>query len=329
MDIDAFIAAHQGQWDRLDQLARRRRLQAQEADEMLVLYRRASTHLSMIQAVEHDSPVAAQLSARIGRARTHLTGAGENTFTSAAYFFTQTLPVAFYRLRWLTLIITAAFLAVGAGFGYWTYQHPQIDLLMPESQRQAYAQQDFVNYYSEHPNSSFASQVWTNNAWIAAQCVAFGVTGIWPVFVLFINAQAVGIAGGVMAEQGALADFWLYILPHGLMELTAVFVAAAAGLRIFWSWVAPGQKPRLTALAEEARRLITVAVGLVLVLLISGIVEGFITPSDLHPAVKISIGAAVLAGYWTYTLTLGRRAYAAGVTGDLGRYDAGTHQLTS
>src|SRR5699024_11417598 len=63
-------------------------------------------------------------------------------------------------------------------------------------------------------------------------------------------------------------------------DLTAIFVAGAAGLRIFWAWVAPGQRRRLTALTEEARSLITVALGLVVVLLISGIVEGFVTPAD-------------------------------------------------
>ncbi|GAA1808064.1 stage II sporulation protein M [Nesterenkonia flava] len=329
MDIEAFAAVNQPQWQRLHQLAARRRLNADEADELLHLYQRASTHLSMIQAVEQDSPVAASLSATIARARAHLTGAGENVFTSLGQFFTQTLPVAFYRLRWLTVIIGAAFVALGVASGVWAYHHPQLDLLMPESARIAYAEHDFVNYYSEHPNSSFAAQVWTNNAWVAAHCVAFGVTGIWPIAILLLNAQGVGVAGGVMAEQGRMADFWLYILPHGLMELTAVFVAAAAGLRIFYSWVAPGQKPRVMSLAQEARRLITVVLGLTVVLFISGLVEGFVTPSNLPYWLKITIGALVLAAFWTYTLVLGRRAHQAGLTGDLNRYDAGTHHLTA
>lgn len=329
MDIDAFIAVHQPQWDRLDQLAKRSRLGAAEADEMLVLYQRASTHLSMIQAAEPDSPVAAQLSVRIGRARTHLTGAAENPLTATATFFAETLPLAFYRLRWLTLIVAAAFIVISAATGYWTFHHPQLDLIMPEQARQAYAQEEFVNYYSEHPSSSFATQVWTNNAWIAAQCVAFGVSGIWPVAILGINAASIGIAGGVMHEQGAAGDFWLNLLPHGLMEMTAIFIAGAAGLRIFWAWVAPGQRTRLMALTHEARSLITVALGLVVVLFISGMVEGFVTPAPWPAWVRIGIGAVVLASYWTYALTLGRRAAQAGATGDLGRYDAGSHELTA
>ncbi|WP_324615157.1 stage II sporulation protein M [Nesterenkonia sedimenti] len=329
MDIDAFIAVHQPQWDRLEYLAGRRRLNATETDELLQLYQRASTHLSMIQAVEPDSQVAAQLSAQIGRARAHLTGTGENPLAGIGFFFTQSLPVAFYRLRWLTVIIGAAFLALALWAGWWTYHHPQLDLIMPEAERQQYAQADFVSYYSEHPSSSFASQVWTNNAWIAAQCIAFGITGIWPVFILGLNGFNVGVAGGIMHEQDAAADFWVNILPHGLMELTAVFIAAAAGLRIFWAWVAPGQQKRLTSVAGEARRLFTVVLGLVVVLLVSGIVEGFVTPAPWPDWLRIGIGALVLLAYWVYTLVLGSRAAKAGVTGDLGRYDSGSHELTA
>lgn len=58
-------------------------------------------------------------------------------------------------------------------------------------------------------------------------------------------------------------------------------------------------------MADEGRSLITIALGLVLVLLVSGIVEGFVTPSPLPVWVKITIGALVLAGYWAYTLVLG------------------------
>lgn len=329
VDIDAFVAVHQGEWDRLAELSSRSRPTADEADELLRLYQRTSTHLSMIQAHDPGGAVAAGLSARLGRARGRLTGGGDNLLVSIARFVTQVLPAAFHRVAVPTVVIGALFLLVSGAFALWTQHHPQIELLMSDEARAAYARDDFVDYYSDHPNASFAAQVWTNNAWIAAQEVALGVTGVWVPAVLLVNAQGLGISAGVMFEQGEAWTFWAHILPHGLMELTAVFVAGAAGLRIFWAWVAPGRRRRLTALAEEGRRLITVAIGLTAVLLVSGVVEGFVTPSDLPAAVKILIGAAVLAGYWTYTLVLGGRARQAGITGDLARYDSGAHELTA
>ena len=89
-------------------------------------------------------------------------------------------------------------------------------------------------------------------------------------------------------------DMWRLILPHGLLELMAIFVAAGVGLRLFWAWVAPGQRTRLDSLAAEGRSLVTVAVGLVLVLAVSGVVEGFVTPSALPHWLRLGLGAAVL-----------------------------------
>jgi len=132
-----------------------------------------------------------------------------------------------------------------------------------------------------------------------------------------VNAVGVGSSGGIMAAHGHLDVFFGLILPHGLMELTAIFVAGGAGLKLFWAWVAPGPRTRSRALAEEGRSLFIVALGLVLVLAVSGVVEGFVTPAAMPGWLKILIGALVLAGYWTYTIVLGRRAVAAGETGDL------------
>lgn len=103
----------------------------------------------------------------------------------------------------------------------------------------------------------------------------------------------------------------------------SVFVAGAAGLRIFWAWVDPGPLPRSRALAQEGRALVTVAIGLVIALAISGVIEGFVTGSTMPWWLKIVIGAIALAGFWVYTIVLGRRAVAAGETGDLTADHAG------
>jgi len=89
-------------------------------------------------------------------------------------------------------------------------------------------------------------------------------------------------------DQGG--HFWGLLLPHGLLELTAVFVAAGVGLRLFWSWVEPGQLSRSQSLAHEGRTAGTVALGLVAVLLVSGLIEGFVTPSALPTWARLGIG---------------------------------------
>ncbi|WP_026553825.1 stage II sporulation protein M [Arthrobacter sp. 35W] len=330
MDLDAFSDVHSPQWQRLDTLAGKRRLTGTEADELLRLYQSTSGHLSLVLSVAQEGELSAALSGTLARARTRFTGAPSNVFADIARFFVLSLPAAFYRLRWLTLAVGAAFVVVALLYGVWAAGSPAVlAALGGDARLKQLVEHDFVDYYSNNPAASFAGQVWTNNAWIAAQCVALGITGVFVPYIIFSNAQGVGITGGVMAAYGKGDVFFSYILPHGLMELTAVFIAGAAGLRIFYSWVRPGPRTRLDALAREGRSLVTVAVGLVFVLLVSGLVEGFVTPSALPVWAKISIGALVLAGYWTYTLVLGGRACRAGERGDLDDDDAGAVALAS
>ncbi len=328
--MDAFTLVNQRDWDRLDELVKKRRLTGAESDEMLVLYQRVSTHLSMIRSIAPESQLSASLSLRLSRTRTRFTGVRSNFVEDRAVFFVFSLPAAFYRIRWLTAVIGVVFTVVAFGFGYWAANNPAVLAAMgTDAQIQQYVDEDFVNYYSENPAASFAGAVWTNNAWIALQCVAFGITGLWVPYILFQNAQGVGTAGGMMAAHGELDTFFVYILPHGFMELTAIFIAGAAGLRIFWTWISPGPRSRLTALAQEGRSLMAVALGLVLVLFISGLVEGFITPSPLPAPVRLAVGFAVFAAYWVYTLVLGRRAFRAGYRGDLSVRDTGDSVITA
>ncbi len=322
--MEAFAAVHREDWQRLDELTARRRLTGEEADELLLLYQRASTHLSVIRSTAPEGTHSAALSMRLSRARTRFTGARSNFLEDVAGFFVYSLPAAFYRVRWLTVVIGVLFIVVAWLAGHWVANTPGVLAAMgTDAELRRYVESDFANYYSENPAASFAGMVWTNNAWIALQAVAFGVTGIWGPYIIYQNAIGVGTAAGTMASFGELDTFFGYILPHGFMELTAIFVAAAAGLRIFWALVAPGPRTRVTALAQEGRSLMTVALGLVVVLFISGLVEGFVTPSDLPTWLRIGIGALVLAAYWAYTLVLGRRAYQAGHRGDLLSRDAG------
>lgn len=318
MDLDAFSAVNAPRWARLEELSRRGRLTGAEADELVLLYQEVATHLSRVRSAAPDPAVVSRLSDLLGRARAAIAGSHDPSWADVARFVTVSLPAALYRIRWWTVAVTVAFCALAVVAGVHVYTDPEAQAAMgTPSELERYAEREFAHYYSNYPGESFAAQVWTNNAWIAAQCVAFGITGFWPLMVLVQNAVAVGAAGGVMALHDGLAIFFQLILPHGLMELTAIFVAGAAGLKIAWTVVDPGGRPRARAVAEEGRALFTVAIGLVGVLAVSGLVEGFVTPSGLPWWLKIAIGAAVLAAFWAWVLVLGRRAWAEGETGDL------------
>jgi uncharacterized membrane protein SpoIIM required for sporulation len=330
MDLDALSAARGAEWDRLRELSRRRRLTGAEADELVVRYRAASADLADIKTTVRRSPYADHLSALLSQARLRVTGVPANPFRQVSRFFLLQLPAALYRVRWATLAIAVAFIAIVAVVATWVAGDPAlVASLGDEAQLRAYAEHSFTEYYSENPAAVFAGTVWTNNAWIAAQCVLFGITGIWPVYVVVQNAVSLGVAAAVMFSFGRGDVFLQFIAPHGMLELTCVFTAAAAGLQIFWAWVAPGPRSRGEALASAGRSLGTIAVGLVFALALSGVVEGFVTPQPWPWPVKLVLGALALAAFLTYMLWVGRWASRAGETGDLSEYETGTPRLTA
>lgn len=330
MDLDALTAAHRAEWARLDELTRTRRLGGAEVDELVTRYRAASADLADVKTTAGRSPQADSLSLVLARARLRFTGASENVLRRIPRFFALQLPAALYRVRWTTLAVTVGFLLIAGLVAVWIAGDPAlVASLGSRAQLSSYAENEFTAYYSENPAAVFAGTVWTNNAWIAAQCVLFGVTGIWPIYVVAQNAVGLGTSAAVMASFDRLDVFFAFILPHGLLELTCIFVAAAAGLQIFWAWVAPGRRSRAAALAVAGRSLVTVAIGLVFALGLSGIVEGFVTPQPWPWPVKITLGALALAVFLFYMLVIGRRASRQGETGDLIEDETGAPELVA
>lgn len=322
MDLDAFCETHAPEWDRLTELTRRRILDGAEADELARLYQLTATHLSMVRSAAPDPALISRLSTLVTRARTRIAGAHDPSWSIVKRFALVSAPAALYRIRWWTQAVTAACVLVALVAGITAANDPSVlAILGTPSERAHYVEEQFAAYYE--PGAGFAARVWTNNAWIAALCVAFGITGVVPAYVLATNSVMVGATGGMMAEAGRLDIFLSLIAPHGLLELTSVFVAGAAGLRLFWTLLSPGRRPRGVALAQEGRALFTVAVALAVALGVSGLVEGFVTGSALAWWLKIVIGAIVLAAFWTYVLVLGRRAVASGATGDVDADEAG------
>ena len=140
---------------------------------------------------------------------------------------------------------------------------------------------------------------------------------VGSVYLLWHNALNLGLVGGLMIGNGRTGEFFGLIGPHGLLELTAVFVAAGTGLRLGWAWIDPGPLPRARALAERGRAAVMVALGLVLVLAVSGVIEAFVTPSPLPTWLRVGIGVVAEVAFLSYLIRFGRRALAAGESGDL------------
>ncbi|MEW9527148.1 stage II sporulation protein M [Microbispora sp. NPDC049125] len=320
MDIDAFVAAHTPVWDRLDDLVRRHRsLNGPEIDELVELYQRTATHLSVVRSGPVDPVLAGRLSSLVARARSAVTGAHTPAWREVVRFFAVSFPVVAYRAwRWW---LGAAFasLAVAYVLAVWVARNPDVQAALgtPQEIRQI-VEHDFADYYSEHPAASFAGQVWINNAWVAMQLVGSAIFLGLPIpWILWQNAANLGLMSGIMHANGKAGVFWGLILPHGLLELTAIFLAAAVGMRLGWTVIDPGPRRRGEALAEQGRAVMSVALGLIAVLFVSGLIEAGVTPSGLPTWARVSIGVLAEALFLTYVVVFGRRAARRGETGDI------------
>ncbi|MGV9413429.1 stage II sporulation protein M [Nocardia sp. NPDC003693] len=312
MDLDAYTFVHRRSWDRLDQLASRRgRLTGAEADELVRLYRIGSQQLARLQTRSADPELVAGLSAVLTRARGRALGARVDTMREIGLFFTRRFPAAAYRAWPWWVSVAALFLAVSTALGAWVAEsdsartHLGLESDTSELTKPGGA---FETYYSEHSHDAFAAKVWTNNASVAAAALFTGVLILPAVYVMFMNALNLGISAGLMAEAGRLESFFGFILPHGMLELTAIFVAGGAGLKLGWTLIDPGHETRARALARQGRATAVIALGLVVVLFVSGLLEGFVTPSGWPTAVRVGIGALAEIGFLLYVFGLGRRA---------------------
>jgi uncharacterized membrane protein SpoIIM required for sporulation len=332
VDLDAYVAAHDREWRRLEGLVKRTRsLRGAEVDELVDLYQRVATHLSVLQSTGNDPALVGRLSSLVARARSSVVGTRQPAWRDAVRLLTVDFPAVVYRARWWWIGVMVGSVLIALAAGSYLDTHPQVQLQLIDQQTlDQLVNHEFADYYKQAPPQDFASRVFTNNAQIAAACILFGVfLGLPVLYVLLQNALNVGLVGGLMADRGKLDLFFGLVLPHGILELTAVFVAGGLGLKLGWTIIDPGRRTRSAALAEEGRSLVTAAIGLAVTLFVSGLIEAFVTPSGWSTPVRIGIGVLAEALFLSWVFVLGRRAADAGRTGDVDESLRGDDLLTA
>jgi uncharacterized membrane protein SpoIIM required for sporulation len=312
VDLDAYVAEHRGEWRRLAVLSGKYKLNAVDADELVLLYQRVATQLSVVQSRTPDPALVAELSRLVLTARAALTGPSRFDWNSIPRFFARDLPLVFYRSRRWWVACGLSFCLVGGIMIAWVAGDPGVarSFGLTEEQIEGLVGGAFTGYYSEFLPQNFGLQVWANNAFLAATCLASGVLVLPPVLLLWTNAVSIGLVGGVMVGAGHGDTFFMWIAPHGFLELTAIFVAAGIGMRMGWAWVEPGPVlTRAQSLAAAAKQGMVGAVGLAGVLGISALLEAFVTPAPLPLIIRDFIGFAVWCGFLAYVWGVG--GYAA------------------
>lgn len=336
MDIDRFIARNAPTWARLEELSSlagrgRRRLAPAEVDELVDTYQRVSSHLSHARVAYRDPALTGRLTRLVSRANGVIYASRGRTLGAVRDFFAWRFPAAVWQSGRFVVASAALLLVPALAIGAWMATSDEaLEASAPEAVREAYLNEDFEDYYSSEPATQFATEVTVNNIQVAITAFASGVLLCVPAALLLaFNGAYLGFAGGLFADAGELGKFFGLILPHGLLELTAVVIAGGAGLRLGWAVIAPGDRSRGQALGDEARRAGVIALGLVLAFVVAGLIEGFITGRGVPTGLRVAIGVAAEAAFVVWIVVQGRAASARGITGALGELDRGWDELAT
>jgi uncharacterized membrane protein SpoIIM required for sporulation len=134
----------------------------------------------------------------------------------------------------------------------------------------------------------------TNNISVGFTTFAFGITGgLGVIYMMIFNGLLIGVIGMACHLSGMSLPFWSFVAPHGVLELPAIFIAGAAGFRIAQGLLFPGVLPRRDSLARAGSEAVQMLVGTVPILVIAGLIEAFVSPTELAIPLKFTMAGAL------------------------------------
>src|SRR5207249_3337339 len=230
--------------------------------DVIRLYLRASAHLAEARARYRDPALTTYLNGLVSRAHAATYGARARTCRGFVQLFTTRYREAIRETAPFVLIAAAVIVVVALASDLWIATSPEARAgLIPPAAQYAIRHAGGGRSPALQPAPALSTFIFINNVQVAFFAFALGITlGLGTLWVLLQNSIVLGVLGGAFQALGRAADFWALIVPHGLLELTAICIAAGAGLRIGWSIVAPGDRPRTRALAHETSRALIVVI---------------------------------------------------------------------
>jgi uncharacterized membrane protein SpoIIM required for sporulation len=314
VNLEQFVRERGGVWHDLDGLVadagrRPEKLGARDVRRLGELYRAAAADLARARRAFPGDPLVPALEQRVLRAR-HLVYDAPTRRESVAAFVTRDYWRA-VRARWLPVAIAAVLLLGSATLAaVWADHDPgAAGGVVPGAYRSVTQPRPHgANLgLSGSERTGISGEIFTNNIRVTFLAFAAGITaGIGTALLLLYNGLQLGVVAGLAAGSGNGRVFFELVTMHGVLELSCIVVASAAGMRLGWALIEPGRKTRAAAAGAEAREAVKIVLGTAPWLVVAGLIEGFLTPAGLGLATVIAVGFGVAAVYWGLVLTLGR-----------------------
>ena len=317
MQANRFYQSRQADWKRLSDLLDRsekglNRLSSDEVKALGSLYRAITSDLALAQRDFPDDRVTVYLNQLVARAHAVIYRSEPLAANRLVRFVTTTFPRTFRQALPFIGVAALCFILPGLLAGLWTNTNPeaarwilpqQVQRLIPMIERQELWTQIPVN---ERPYAS--TFIMQNN--IQVSILAFGsgvLAGVLTIWLLIFNGLLIGGLTGLTAHHDVGFELWTFVIGHGVVELSVIFIAGGSGLMLGWSLLRPGLLRRRDALALAARKAVRLIVGCVPLLVIAGLIEGFISPAESLPwPAKWSVGLISGLILYSYLFLAGR-----------------------
>jgi uncharacterized membrane protein SpoIIM required for sporulation len=319
LDVDTFIGRYRGEWSRLERAVDGGdrslvRSSGPEIRDVVRLYLRASNHLAEARARYADPDLEAYLNHLVVAAQAAVYSARPRSLRAFVRLFAIRYPQALRSTLPYILVAGAILLVVVVGSWWWLATDPRAQAgLIPDAARAALRRAG-ARRTDLPPPPALSTMILFNNVQVAVFAFALGITlCVGTIVIVVRNALVLGLLAGTYQAVGNAGPFWSLILPHGILELIAICIAAGAGLRIGWALIDPGDRRRSAALRDAAAEAAVVVVGVIPAFGVAAFIEGFVT-GRMPAGAAIALGVLVAGAYVVFLagrlprLTVARRS---------------------
>jgi uncharacterized membrane protein SpoIIM required for sporulation len=316
MASDRFINDRKSAWQRLEDLlglldqASIRRLHREEVRELGRIYRRTASDLAIARAESRDPRLINYLNSLVIRAHGRIYRADAQGGHRIAKFFARDFPQTFRRTWRYTALAFGAF-AISAAIGFAaTWHDREFSELVGVSP--AFREMNIetkTHWWEElnRANQLGASFIFTHNIRVVFYTFALGgMLGVGTLFYISLFGANTASVLALTLKAGFGRDLLIFMAGHGVIELSCVFIGGGAGLLIGSAMIMPGDLSRADALKFRGMEAVRLMIGIAPLLVLAGIIEGFISPAPINPAIKLTIALVTGVALYSYLLLAGR-----------------------
>jgi uncharacterized membrane protein SpoIIM required for sporulation len=288
-------------WNRLEQLVTASghksvtALRPAELQELALLYRQSASDLSTVREDPTSTQLALYLNQLLGRAHNLIYMGRRANKRGIWTFYKDTFPEIFRETLPDTITAFALFLIAALAGVLLAATDPSFSrYLLGPSMMQSIEKHKMWTDSIVTVKPLASSGIMTNNMSVAFATFAMGITaGVGTVWMMLLNGLMMGVVGFACWQGGMSLSLWSFVAAHGVLELPAIFIAGGAGLGIAKGLLFPGTLPRRESLARAGARSVRLLLGTIPMLLIAGIVEGFVSPTSIPPQIKFLLAGGL------------------------------------